>query len=129
MRYLGIDYGLRYVGLALGDDETHMAMPYKTIDQTHEHIFDTLKKIIGEEGIDALVVGMPTHQGASREQEELTRAFIESLREGVSLPIHERNEQFTSQESQRRIREGSDADEHSIAAMLILQSYFDAEAL
>lgn len=127
MRYLGIDYGLRYGGLAFGDDETHMAMPFKTIDQTNEHIFDTLKKIIGEEGIGALVVGMPTHQGASREQERHTREFIESLRESVSLPIHEWNEQFTSKESQRRIREGSTADEHSIAAMLILQSYFDAQ--
>lgn len=127
MRYLGIDYGLRYVGLALGDDETHMAMPYKTIDQTHEHIFDTLKKIIGEEGIDALVVGMPTHHWASREQEELTREFMQHLHAGAPLPIHEWNEQFTSQESRRRIREGSEADEHSIAAMLILQSYVDAQ--
>lgn len=128
MRYLGIDYGLRYVGLALGDDETHMAMPYKTINQTHEHIFDSLKKIIDGEGVGAVVVGMPTHQGASREQEGHTREFIELLREGTPLPIHEWNEQFTSLESQRRIKEGSTADEHSIAAMLILQSYFDAEA-
>ncbi len=126
MTYLGIDYGLRYVGLALGDDETHMAMPYKTIDQTHEHLFDTLQKVIKDEGVDVCVVGMPFHQGESREQEDHTRAFIEGLR-ALSLPIHEWNEQFTSQESQRRIREGSTADEHSIAAMLILQSYFDAQ--
>ncbi|MBI4253234.1 pre-16S rRNA-processing nuclease YqgF [Candidatus Uhrbacteria bacterium] len=141
MRYLGIDYGLRYVGLALGDDETHMAMPYKTIDQTHEHIFDALKKIILDEHVEALVVGMPFSQGASREQEKIGskasvsrsesvpdpifQAFIKQLKSEVTMPIHEQNEQFTSQEAAKRLREGGGGDDHSVAAMLILQGYLD----
>lgn len=127
MRYLGIDYGLRYIGLALGDDETRLATPFKMIDQTREQFFDTLKKIIAEEGVESIVVGMPVYTGKSHEQEACTRAFIGQLRAENAMPIHERNEQFTSQESRRRISDGSDADEHSIAAMLILQSYFDAQ--
>lgn len=127
MRYLGIDYGLRYVGLALGDDETRLAAPFKTIDQTREQLFDTLKKTVAEEGVESIVVGIPVYTGKSREQENHTSAFIEQLYAEVAMPIHEQNEQFTSQESRRRISEGSDADEHSVAAMLILQSYFDAQ--
>lgn len=125
MRYLGIDYGLRYAGLALGDDETRLASPFKTIDQTREHIFASLKKIIADEGADAIVVGMPVYAIGSHEQEEYTRMFIAQLRTEIDLPVHEWNEQFTSKESRRRISEGSDADEHSIAAMIILQSYLD----
>lgn len=127
MRHLGIDYGLRYVGLALGDDETRLATPFKTIDQTREHIFDTLKKTIAEESVEALVIGMPVNVVGSHEQEKHTSKFIAQLRAEIVLPIYEWNEQFTSQESRRRISEGSDADEHSISAMLILQSYFDAQ--
>lgn len=128
MHYLGIDYGLRYVGLSLGDDETRLATPFKTIDQAHGHFFDTLTAIVKDESIEGIVIGMPRHQ-VSNEQEEETRTFIEQLRVKTDIPIYEQDERLTSQESQRRIREGSTADEHSIAAMLILQSYFDAEAL
>lgn len=125
MHYLGIDYGDRWVGLALGDDETRIASPYMTIDQTKGDFFAILKNTIHKEGIDAVVVGMPLHLGASKEQEEKTAIFIDRLRNEITIPVYEQNEQFTSKESQQYRKEGSDADEHSIAAMLILQSYLD----
>lgn len=120
MRYLGIDYGMRFVGLALGDDETRSASPYTTSDQTDEDFFAILKRVVEREDVDAIVVGMP-----EREQGTLTQHFIDRLRNAVVLPVYSWTERFTSQEARRHIKAGSTADEHSIAAMLILQSYLD----
>lgn len=120
MRYLGIDYGLRYVGLALGDDETRIASPYTTSDQTNEDFFAILKRVVEKEDVGAIVVGMP-----EREQAALTQNFIDRLKNAVVLPVHSWTERFTSQEARRHIKAGSTVDEHSIAAMLILQSYLD----
>lgn len=120
MRYLGIDYGLRYVGLAFGDDETRIASPYTTIDQTEANLFDILKTVIDQEDIEAVVVGMP-----ERKQAELTQNFINTLAKRIGVPIFWQAEHFTSQEAQQHIKAGSTADEHSIAAMLILQGYLD----
>ncbi|MEK7122698.1 MAG: Holliday junction resolvase RuvX [Patescibacteria group bacterium] len=126
MRYLGIDYGSRYVGLALGDDETRMAMPYKTIDQTWADLFAILKEVVASEGIESVVVGMPENVGSSTEQEEATRVFITTLADRIDTPVYAQNERYTSKQSQQHRKEGSTADEHSIAAMLILQGYLDS---
>lgn len=120
MRYLGIDYGLRFVGLALGEDETRIASPYTTIDQTTGDFFAILKRVVEKEDIDAIVVGMP-----EREQAACTQNFIDRLRNVVVPPVYSWTEYLTSQEARRHTKAGSTADEHSIAAMLILQSYLD----
>ena len=36
MKYLGIDYGKKYIGLALSDDGGVMAFPYKVISNNQE---------------------------------------------------------------------------------------------
>ena len=145
MLYLGVDYGLRYVGLALGDDETRIASPYKTIDQTEGDIFAILKEVVAREGIEAVVVGMPLRHSSDptrhprdsichpREsgdpiasQADVTQRFIERLKQNIDVPVYEQNERYTSKQSQQHRKEGSAADEHSIAAMLILQSFLDS---
>ncbi len=125
MRYLGIDYGTAHIGLALGDDETRLAIPFQTIESSKEDVWVALETTIFLEGIDAIVVGMPNNPGHDGEQENLTKEFITQLRHRVLCPIYEIDERFTSQEAQKRMHDGGGGDEHAIAAMLILQSYFD----
>jgi len=125
MRYLGIDYGTAHIGLALGDDETHLATPFQTIESSKEDTMVALETTMFLEGIDVIVVGMPKNPGNDGEQEKLTREFITQLGHRVLCPIYEIDEHFTSQEAQKRMRDGGGGDEHAIAAMLILQSYLD----
>ncbi|MBI3671266.1 Holliday junction resolvase RuvX, partial [Candidatus Azambacteria bacterium] len=47
MRYLGIDYVDKRVGLALSDEKGILGMPFKTI--RNEDLVKTLKKIIKDE--------------------------------------------------------------------------------
>ncbi len=125
MQYLGIDYGDRWIGLAIGDDETKMASPLLTFENNGDEALIEVETVVLSEGIDVIVVGVPHNPSGSDEQQERTRRFIQNLRHSVLCPVKETNEQFTTQEAQRRMREMGGGDEHALAAMLILQSYLD----
>lgn len=125
MQYLGIDYGDRWIGLALGDDEIRIASPFLTFENTGDATLIELETLVMSEGIDCIVVGVPLNPGESGEQEEKTRAFMRELSYRVLCPVKEFDERFTSKEARTHMRAGG-GDEHALAAMLILQSYLDS---
>lgn len=123
MKYLGVDFGLKKIGLALGDDGAHVAVPFGVVYGGLKEVLDVIKK----EQIEALVVGLAipeSHQ--SQKQLELTLDFMAKLKAESGLPIHAVDEQFSSAEARRVQKEyGAKAQEDALAAMLILQAYFD----
>jgi len=129
MRYLGIDYGDRHVGIAIGDDETRVALPLDTITyHAEDELISAIKKSVASEAIDVLVVGIPMLSSRSTTQIEKTEAFVAALQSAVAIPVKTQDESFTSKQAARHIHEGgrSTKDDHSVAAMLILQSYLDS---
>ena len=56
MRYLGVDYGSKRVGLAISDEEGMMAFPYKII-QNNQELLDTIHNICGQEEVRGIVLG------------------------------------------------------------------------
>ncbi len=127
MKYLGIDYGLRKVGLALGDSASRIAVPFDMI----EGGADVVQRIIAlasKEGIDAFVVGLPvpTTTQQNPAQWERTKVFIASLKELSGLPVEIIDEAFTSHEAKRLQRENATkAPEDALAAMVITQEFLD----
>jgi RNase H-fold protein (predicted Holliday junction resolvase) len=87
-----------------------------------------ITQLAKREGIEAFVVGLPipTEAHQSEEQLERTVAFMNQLADVAELPVYVVDEQFSSAEA-RRVRHeyGATASEDEIAAMLILQAYFD----
>lgn len=127
MRYLGIDYGLKKIGLAIGDDETRIASPAEVLRADGDEL-QKIVALVNTEGIDAVVVGVPgaVHALHSSKQKELTERFIDRLRDKIDQPVYVVDERFTSVESQRiRAESGTTAPEDALAAMLILQEYLD----
>ena len=61
--YLGIDYGAKRIGLATGNDTAKLATPLKTIPVESKKYWDELERVINEENIDELVVGLPRTLG------------------------------------------------------------------
>ena len=60
MRYLGIDYGTKKIGLAIGDDETRIATPLEIVEEENQHAFVSyLNSLIKREGIGTLIIGIP----------------------------------------------------------------------
>ncbi len=123
MRYLGIDYGTKKIGLAIGDDETKIASPLEVVSS-----IDDITKLIALEGVEAMVVGIPMKTGEHHSSDQLdkTKAFIEELKKNTNVPVYEVDERHTTAEANRLIDEqGAQADEDALAAMVILQEYFD----
>lgn len=129
MRYLGVDYGDKKIGLAIGDADIKTAVPFKVISdlENAESAAASLASLIVQEGVEAVVVGLPySADGVESEQFKKTRIFIEELKQRITQPIYEEDERYTSIESQRIKQEvKSELPEDALAAALILQSFLD----
>lgn len=120
MRYLGIDYGSKRVGLAVSDQGGIIAFPHGTV----KTIADVVK-IIRLEKIGKVIIGFPLgHGGQETIQTKDTRVFAAALGKAVSLPIEFENEAFTTKIAKRHSPKSAvDAS----AAAIILQSYLDKQ--
>lgn len=130
MKYLGIDFGLRRVGLALGDTETRVAMPIETVLLDSE-IWDRLAKLVREENIEEIVVGMPRSlrdAGVHGEVATLAHDFIDECKTRLAIPVHEEDERFSTALADRLLKTHTKKDRDSVAAAAILQSYLDRTA-
>lgn len=129
MKYLGIDYGAAYLGLAVGDDESRLAVPMDTIHETDfKSQVATIEQIIADEEVEAVVVGYPlTTDGEEGKQAEATLVFISELSKRVDAEVHRQDERFSSEFAQRQKMEDPDGkyDEHALAAAFILQGFLD----
>lgn len=127
MRFLGVDYGLKKIGLAVGDDATGLAFPYGVIaagDDAPERII----AIAAKEGAEAFVVGIPipNEMFHSDEQLNITMAFVRTLQDKTDMPVSVVDEQFSSAEARRMQREyGVKAAEDAVAAQIVLQAHLD----
>jgi putative Holliday junction resolvase len=121
-RYLGIDYGTKRIGLALGDSLTKIATPFKVVATLADVV-----AVVKEEDVEHLVVGIPLtmrkEKGAMHDKVE---EFISDLADLTGLPIEQVDERLTSKAGDALIGSKKDkAPRDAIAAMLILQSFFD----
>lgn len=126
MKLLGIDYGDSKVGLAIGDTESGLALPYKILKNIgSKKLISDIDAICREERIAEVVVGIPTNTQAKKvtPSEVKVQDFIDELRQTVNLPLQKQSEIFTTKAAQKLSGGNRDDD---LAAMLILQSYLDA---
>lgn len=126
MPILGIDYGLKKIGLAIADSHGQLAVPLKTLlVNSPEDALAQLKEIIDSEQIDYLVMGVPVgnHDQA---QEQLTRSFIKTLEQAVRVPVMVEDERLSTKAAQEL--QGSSHDDDAVAAMLILQTHLDKKS-
>jgi len=120
-RYLGIDWGLSRIGLALGDDETKISTPFKVVS----NIKDILKTI-KEEEIDIIVLGSPLKMSGADDLNNNFLKFKNNLEKKIDIPIEFIDERLTSKAADALSGDKkSKASRDALAAMIILQSYFD----
>lgn len=124
MRYLGIDYGSKRIGIAVSDDEGRMAFPAGIIPNRDKVVMKEIVARIRKEHIDGIVIGLPVGlDGKETGQTKSTRLFIEALRSAVHVPIETENEMLTSKMAQ--VSGMRDGHIDASSAAIILQSYLD----
>ena len=123
MKYLGVDFGLRRIGLAVSEGE--LASPYKIIEikSLKEGVSKIIKEIL-DEGMDKVVVGMP-----EGETGKSAVKFIKSLK-SEGLDVVEADETLSSVNAiDMMIRSGVPRSKRRFtdahAAAEILQNYLD----
>ncbi len=133
-RALGLDVGDRRIGVALSDPTGTLATPLAAIDRrTAQGGIETVARLARENDVEAIVVGMPfSLDGSVGPQAQAVQSFLEALREACPLPFHTVNEQYTSAEAERLLREvGVEPSRDpgrvdALAAAIILQEWLDA---
>jgi len=135
MRILGLDVGGKRIGLAVSDPGEIVSEPLGVVEYTkEEEFFSKLIPLLKEKEIGEIIVGFPLNlDGSLSCQSEKVLAFIEKLKEKVSLPIKKWDERFTTKIatdllikadiSRRKRKKLVD----KISAAVILQSYLDSK--
>lgn len=96
MKYLGIDYGTKKIGLAISDDGGSIAFP-KSIIPNNTNLFQKILEIIKQDSIQHIVVGYsPTQSGDRNIISDDIDVFIESLTRLTNIPVHIQDERFSS---------------------------------
>ena len=116
MRWLAIDHGTKKLGLAFSDELEILASPFEVWPMDGERTLDRLARLCGEEGVQALCVGLPRHKdGAESATAPAARAFGEALAARTGLPLRLVNEHLSSAEAERLLRErGVKADKRKL---------------
>ena len=130
---LAFDFGLRRIGVAVGQSVTLSASPLGVVSNRESGVdFDAIARLVAEWHPGLLVVGMPTHaDGSSSAMQAPVEAFIRDLAR-FDLPIETVDERYTSVEAERVLKEAraggtrgriSKEDIDSAAAVFIAERY------
>jgi len=123
---LGFDFGIKRIGVAMGNTLTGQAQPLRVISAIDNATrFQVIGELIAEWQPARLVVGEPRHpDGAEHDMTLRSRRFANQLHGRFSLPVELVDERYSSAVIQAR--RGEKIDDR--AAAIILQQYFDAHA-
>jgi putative holliday junction resolvase len=135
MRFLGIDYGEKRIGLALSDEGGKIAFPKEIIENNLDTV-DKIGKILKEKNVGQIVIGDSVNaQGEANIISNAITSFSEEIGKKFQLPVHKEKEFFSSFEAHGRMgKEVNSArqdkfakteDVDAKAAAVILQRYLD----
>lgn len=124
---LALDIGARRVGVALAGDLARLPQPLTTLYRS-DSFFDELKRIVTDEAVGLVVVGLPRGlNGQATEQTATVEHFGRQIAEQLKLPIVWQDEALTSvkakTELNHRQRHWNKTDVDSLAATYILEDY------
>lgn len=123
MRYLGVDLGLKKIGLSVSEGE--LATPLKTITvNSFEEAVSKIVSVIEDEIADLIIIGLP-----EGEMGKAVKKVADRLKsEGFEVKLAD--ETLSTKDSQALMIEmgfgkKNRRDDNSVAAAIILQRYLD----
>jgi putative Holliday junction resolvase len=130
---LAFDFGVRRIGVALGNTLTGTARALEVFDSTPElQRFTHIEGLIRAWQPQRLVVGLPLNEdGTESDTTRRAQRFCNQLRGRFSLPVETVDERFSSREAQAIIegraqsmpRSRRPREDDAVAAAVILEQY------
>lgn len=134
-RYLGIDYGTKRIGLAVGDSEARLVTPLRMVQPgpALEAQVRAVLAVAAEYEIDGFVVGLPLNMDDTEgPQAKLTRTFGDALARAADLTVQYYDERLSSCAAEELLldaeltRNKKRARIDSVAAQVILQGFLES---
>ena len=132
MRLLGIDYGEKYIGIAVTDELSIAAHPLTTVicDKTE---FDRIKELIKKHEVNKIIIGLPKNMdGSSGKSVDMVLVFADELKKVMcDVPIEFIDERLTTREAEERLiglgvsRKKKKSKINQLSACIILESYLN----
>ncbi|MBI5405648.1 Holliday junction resolvase RuvX [Candidatus Kaiserbacteria bacterium] len=130
MRYLGVDYGSKKIGLALSDEAGTMGFPHAIVSRT-PRLVDDLCSLIARKNVGAVVIGESrTLSDGENPIARDSRTLGNLIAERAGVPVFFESEVFTTSEARRAPAKEEKsraakprANVDASAAALILTSY------
>ena len=134
MRILAIDHGTKRIGIAISDELKTIAQPLEFIPaEPFDAFLVRLQQIIAEKAVELILVGMPRNMdGTYGPAAEKVKAFVNALKEKITVPIRTWDERLTTAQANRFLiaadvkRRDRKAKVDKTAAAILLQSYLDS---
>ena len=128
MNILGIDFGLKKIGLALADSESKLTVPWGTIEVKSgtQKLIKKIKSLCEKEKVEKIVIGLPESGIVGK-----IKRFGDNLAKNTNLSVFYEDESLTSKEALAKMIESGikkkarRKKEDQIAAALILQNYLE----
>lgn len=135
MRYFGLDLGTKTLGIAISDERGIVASPFLVIsfkDNKDDKVFTKLNKMIIDNKIDKIVLGLPKNMNNSLgERARETLSFKSLLEEKTSKEVILEDERWTTLQAERILIKANMSRQKrkkridKLAATIILQTYLD----
>lgn len=125
MKYLGIDFGLRRIGLAISDGQ--LASPLNILEvKNFKDALDQVVNLVKKMGFEKIVVGMPEGKIG-----QTVSGFVKALRKN-GLEVEEADETLSSKQAlEQMIEKGVPLQKRKVndsqAAAIILQNWLDEQ--
>jgi putative Holliday junction resolvase len=124
-QYLGLDVGLKRTGIARASEAARLAEPLITVPTAE--VLKTLKDLVEEYNISAVVVGLPRNlQGNSTQQTNWVRDWVTHAKSKIELPFYWQDEVLSTKIAEAKklsFKHLHDVD--SLAAAIILQDFLE----
>jgi putative Holliday junction resolvase len=138
MRILGLDFGMKTIGVAVSDPFGWTAQGLEIIRREEENNLKKsiarLKEICDEYGVESIVLGYPKNMNNTEgERVEKTRTFKKRIEKELKLPVELWDERLSTVGAERVLLEAdvSRAKRKKVidkmAAVFILQGYLDSK--
>lgn len=135
MRIIGLDFGLKRIGIAISDPSQTFSLPFKTFERGKNVDVDVqnLLKMVENQGVvEMFVIGLPLFlNGSESPMSLLARDFGKKLEAVCKKPVTFIDERLTSKQADSLLREremkrkARDKVIDILSASLILQSFLD----
>ena len=123
MKYLGIDYGSKNVGIAISSEDFNMSFPV-AVFKNDKDLIKNIDELCKKEGVGSVVLGESRDfEGKPNPIMKKITAFKKKLEQNLNLKVFFELEFFTTQEAQHIQGKGDKID--ASAATIILQSFLD----